>query len=71
MTSARKMPDNSETLLYVCITAVTTLLFSLGYYFIEVIITNIRAFKTRNFLHPNICMFFFSSKYRIRDVIHI
>ncbi|XP_031780411.1 transport and Golgi organization protein 1 isoform X4 [Nasonia vitripennis] len=35
VTNATKMANNSETLLYVCITAVTTLLFSLGYYFLE------------------------------------
>ncbi|XP_058806290.1 transport and Golgi organization protein 1 isoform X3 [Phymastichus coffea] len=36
VTSARKMTEfNSDTLLIVCITAVTTLLFSLGYYFLE------------------------------------
>ncbi|KAJ8672706.1 hypothetical protein QAD02_003966 [Eretmocerus hayati] len=35
VTNERRMEGNSETLLVVCITAVTTLLFSLGYYFIE------------------------------------
>ncbi|XP_011501053.1 PREDICTED: transport and Golgi organization protein 1 [Ceratosolen solmsi marchali] len=35
VTNARKIENSSDSLLYVCITAVTTLLFSLGYYIIE------------------------------------